>query len=470
MDKILEIFHSNRRLVCIQGLGFVGAAMALAVASSKDKSGIPHYNVIGIDIPTEEGYRKTSLLNRGEFPFENKDKKLQQTQKEVYQNGNLWATTDPLHFQYADVVIVDINLDIQYTKEHQPVLNLNLFKDAMHTLAKNVKAGALIIVETTVPPGTCEKIVYPIFCEEFEKRNIDKSQIYIAHSYERVMPGENYFDSIVNYWRVYSGINKLSADKCQKFLETIINTQDYPLTRLEKTTATETAKVLENSYRAANIAFIEEWGRFAEAVGIDLFEVIDAIRMRPTHSNIRQPGFGVGGYCLTKDPYFAPLAAKDIFNLEDIQFPFSVKAVDVNNAMPLVSLNKIQNLLGGTLAEKKLLILGVSYREDIGDTRHSPTEIFVKEALKRGAAITCQDPLIEYWKEMDMQIICSIPDFRGYDAVVFTVQHKQYLELDFKREEFDNNTLIFDANCVLSKSQREELSNLNNIRYVSIGR
>ena len=365
---------------------------------------------------------------------------------------------------------MDINLDVKYTEEHQPILDLELFKNAMHTLGRYIRARTLVVVETTVPPGTCEKVVYPIICEEFAKRGMGKEDIYIAHSYERVMPGENYFDSIVNFWRVYSGINKISADKCQEFLESIISTQTYPLTRLEKTTATEIAKVLENSYRAANIAFIEEWGRFSEAVGVDLFEVIEAIRMRPTHSNMRQPGFGVGGYCLTKDPYFAPLAAKEIFGLENMEFPFSTRAVKINNAMPLVSLNKIEALFSGSLKGKKLLVLGVSYRQDVGDTRYSPTEIFVREAQDRGAVITCQDPLVEKWQEMNMQVLQEIPSFEGYDAIVFTVQHKQYLNIDFKKTVFDKDTLIFDANCVLNKVQRADISKLKNIRFACIGR
>ena len=253
-------------------------------------------------------------------------------------------------------------------------------------------------------------------------------------------------------------------------MESIISTEKYPLTRLEKTTATETAKVLENSYRAATIAFIEEWGRFAEAVGIDLFEVIDAIRMRPTHSNIRQPGFGVGGYCLTKDPYFAPLAAKELYGLKNMEFPFSTKAVETNNAMPLVSLNKVDTLLGGNLAGKKILILGVSYRQDIGDTRYSPAEIFVREAEKRGAEIVCQDPLVKYWKEMDRAVLNEIPDFVDYNAVVFTVQHKQYLEIDFKKIQFTKDALIFDANCVLSKIQRMDIAQLSQIHFACIGR
>lgn len=470
MEKLPEKFGANRKTVCVQGLGFVGSAMALAIANAKDNNGDPLYNVIGIDVPNEAGYRKATSINEGVFPFENNDRKLENAQQDAYKNGNLWATTEAGYFQYADVVVVDINLDVKYTDEQEPLLDLKLFKTAMHTLGQQIQPGTLIIVETTVPPGTCERIVYPIIEEEFSKRNIDKKEIFIAHSYERVMPGENYFDSIVNFWRVYSGINKDSADKCQKFLESVISTEKYPLTRLEKTTATEIAKVLENSYRATTIAFIEEWGRFAEAVHVDLFEVIDAIRMRPTHSNMRQPGFGVGGYCLTKDPYFAPLAAKEIFGLENMDFPFSVQAVRTNNAMPLVSLDKIEALLDGNLKEKKLLVLGVSYRQDVGDTRYSPTEIFVKEAKRRGAEVICQDPLVDYWNEMDLKVLAEIPEFKGYDAVVFTVQHKQYTALDFKSLSLEKGTLIFDANCVLSKEQRSDIGQLKNIKFACIGR
>lgn len=470
MKKIPDKFQSNRKIVCVQGLGFVGSAMALAIARAKGHDGKILYNVIGIDVPNEVGFKKVNAINDGIFPFENNDKKLQAAQLDAYQEGNLWATTNFEYFQYADVVVVDINLDVKYTKEHEPVLDLKLFKEAIHTLGKYIRSGTLVIVETTVPPGTCDKIVYPILCEEFERRGLKKEKIFVAHSYERVMPGENYFDSIVNFWRVYSGINEQSADKCEEFLESVIRTDEYPLTRLEKTTATEIAKVLENSYRATNIAFIEEWARFAENVGVDLFEVITAIRMRPTHSNMRQPGFGVGGYCLTKDPYFAPLAAKEIFGLQDMEFPFSTKAVQVNNAMPLVSLNKIKTLVGGDLQGKKLLVMGVSYRQDVGDTRYSPTEIFVKEAESCGAYIVCQDPLVRYWEEMEREVLHDIPAFIGYDAIIFTVQHKQYQDIKFKSLDFTKGTLIFDANCVLNKEQRADIAQIDAVRFSCIGR
>ena len=470
MKNINEIFSESRKVVCIQGLGFVGSAMALATSNARGDDNTPIYNVIGIDIPNETGIKKANLINEGIFPYENNDIKMQEAQRCAKNIGNLWATTESAYFQYADIVVVDINLDISYINEDEPILNLNYFKYAIHTLGHYIKPGSLVIIETTVPPGTCEKIVYPILCQEFEKRGLSKECVYIAHSYERVMPGDNYFDSIINYWRVYSGINEASADKCKIFLEHIINTENYPLTKLSNTTSTEIAKVLENSYRAATIAFMEEWGRFAEDIGVDLFEIVNAIRMRPSHSNMRQPGFGVGGYCLTKDPYFAPLAAKDLFGLEGHTFPFSTEAVRVNNAMPLVSLNKIENLLGGSLQGKNILVLGVSYRQDVGDTRYSPTERFAREALKRGARLEFQDPLVKHWKEMNLDVMQKLPEFLGYDAIVFTVQHEQYKTIDFKNSQFNKDTLIFDANCVLSYEQRLAITQQNNIRFASIGR
>ena len=463
-------FSNDRKNVCVQGLGFVGSAMSLAVAVAKNNLGALLYNVIGIDLPNETGLKRVDFINKGVFPFESNDENLHRVMKEVTENKNVLATIEPKYFSVADVIIVDINLDVKYYDDGEPFLDLNAFKNAMHTIGKYAPAGVLIIVETTVPPGTCEKVVYPIVKEEFYKRQMTEKDFFVAHSYERVMPGKDYFNSIVNFWRVYSGIDEFSAEKCEKFLKTVISTEKYPLTRLEKTTATEISKVLENSYRAVTIAFMEEWGRFAEEVGVNLFEVIDAIRFRPTHSNMRQPGFGVGGYCLTKDPYFAYLASKELFNLSGMEFPFCRMAVKANNAMPLVSLDKIEKIFGGSLSNKKILVLGVTYRQDVGDTRYSPTEIFVKEALRRGAKIYCQDPLVSYWEEMKIKVQQDIPPFTNYDVIVFTVQHVQYATINFKEQKFNSNTLIFDANKVLSDTQISDIKNNSNVIFSSIGR
>ncbi|MGN9133996.1 nucleotide sugar dehydrogenase [Clostridium sp. HCP1S3_B4] len=461
-------FDKNKKVVCIQGLGFVGAAMALAVANAKDSNNNNLYNVIGIDIDNKSGNNKVNSLNSGRFPFENSDKKIESVQKEVYKRGNLFATTNEKYFNLADIVIIDINLDINYDINDEPFLNLSAFKDAIKTIGKNIKNDTLVIVETTVPPGTCEKIVKPILSKELKKRGMSDN-VLIAHSYERIMPGDKYFDSIVNYWRVFSATSKVAEDMCENFLKTIINTDKYPLTKLKSTTASETAKVLENSYRAMNIAFMEEWGRFAENVGIDMFEIVEAIRKRPTHSNIMQPGFGVGGYCLTKDPYFAKLASKDIFKIDGMEFPFCTEAVKVNNNMPLVTLDKIKKYFNGNIKDKKILLLGVSYRQDVGDTRHSPSEIFVRNAIKQGAKVEYQDPLVSYWSEMECDVMQEIPDADKYDVVVFAVQHKIYKNLNISKWLKNKNILILDSNNVLTEKQIDDIKN-NNFKLMCIGR
>lgn len=471
-NKIQDILFDKRQVVCVQGLGFVGAAMSTAVASSKSKNGSVLYTVIGIELPNPEGERIVSSINNGVFPFENSDVDLAEALNDaVIKNKNLHACTNAEYFQYADVVIVDINLDVYYDNNASPFLKLDNFKNAIHSFGSRIKEDTLVLIETTVPPGTCEKVVLPILTEEFTKRGIKKKPL-IAHSYERVMPGKNYLSSIKNFWRVYSGIDKESADKCQTFLESVISTEEYPLTRLKSTNASEIGKVLENSYRATNIAFMEEWGRFAETIGVDLFEVIDAIKMRPTHSNMMYPGFGVGGYCLTKDPWFAKLAASGLFGIENMDFPFCSLAVHYNKKMPIVSLDYIEKILGN-LKGKRLLMLGVSYRQDVGDTRYSPSEIFAREAIKRGAIMSYEDPLVKYWKEMDTTVSNTLPpldeDDNKYDAVIFTVKHKQYQDINFNSLNIGKKTLIFDANRVLSKEQIQDIKS-RNLNFYSIGR
>jgi UDP-N-acetyl-D-glucosamine dehydrogenase len=455
-------------LVCIQGLGFVGSAMAIAVANALKEDGSPYFNVLGIDLPTEEGKKRVKSINSGKLYFKSLDDDLKAAFEKAWQRGNLSATMDPADYGKASIVVVDIQLDIE-DMDTEPHIDFSGFKSAIQTLGMRLKAGALIVVETTVPPGTCEKIILPEIDYCLESRSMEKGSILIAHSYERVMPGKDYYNSIINFWRVYSGINTRAADSCESFLSKVINVDDYPLTRLQSTTATETAKVLENSYRSVNIAFIEEWARFAESVGIDLFEVIDAIRMRSTHSNIRQPGFGVGGYCLTKDPLFAPIAAKTLLNADTTQFDFSESAVRINRKMPMVTLNSVQKFLGGTLEEKSILLLGVSYRPDVADTRNSPSFIFYEHAKKRGANIQCHDPLVDYWPEMDFSVAKELPCPKDFDVLVFAVAHSMYRELNLEKWLDGAETCIFDANRVMTAEQISFLSRIGH-RFMSIGR
>ena len=454
------------KTVCIQGLGFVGSAMAIAIALATDKEGRVKYNVIGVDLANKYGQHRVDAIGRGEFPFDTSDQKLISSMQKVFKQGNLKATTDSSVYSDADIVVVDIQLDISYL-DNQPKLEFDGFESAIRTLGQHIKSGVLILVETTVPPGTCEKIVVPTLYSELEKRGINPNSVHVAHSYERVMPGEDYLASIVDYWRVFSGYTQKAGDMCEDFLSNVINVNDFPLTRLSSTIASETAKVMENTYRAVNIAFIDEWTKYAESIGIDLFEVVNAIKTRPTHSNIRFPGLGVGGYCLTKDPTFAPAAAKQLFDKE-LEFPLSQMAVRVNHDMPLHTVSRLKSLMDNTLNDKKLLICGVSYRQDVGDTRYSPSEILVNELVAQKANITCHDPYVTYWDELDITLPVKLPDSKFFDAVIFAVPHQQYCNLDLVSW-CSKDTLVLDANWVFNNKQRE-LARGNGIRVESVGR
>lgn len=463
----MDVADSDRPIVAVQGLGFVGAAMAIAVASATDAAGQPAYTVVGVDLDDDAGRSRIAALNEGRFPFETADEELTAALSAAHNQGNLVAVTDPAAYGLAQVVVVDVPLDIDWRSE-TPALRLGGFEAAIRTVGRHVQPGALVLVETTVPPGTTEKIVVPLLAEELEARGLPGDAALVAHSYERVMPGAEYFSSIVHYWRVFAGHDDAAAKAAEAFLRTVIDTENYPLTRLGTTTASETAKVMENTFRATTIALMEEWGRFAETVGVDLYEIVDAIRMRPTHANIRTPGFGVGGYCLTKDPLFAKLAS-DVLWGQPMEFPFSTKAVQTNDEAPLVSLDRVRQLVGGSLDGKRLLVLGISYRQDVGDTRYSPTETFVRAALDAGAEVVAHDPLLDHWEELDREVPAELPPAEGVDAVVFAVPHREYRSLDLPRWLGDARPAIFDGFDVLSADQRRMVRSMG-CAVASIGR
>jgi nucleotide sugar dehydrogenase len=427
IKKFLNKNNNNRDVVVVQGLGFVGAVMSLVVSNSSKKT----YTVIGVD--REENIEVIDNINNGIFPIKSSDPKIEEYYQKSIKKGNFLATHDVSAYSYASVIIVDINLDVQKKSDNKGNLNsfnvdLNPFKNAISTIGQKCKEDVLILVETTVPPGTCIKVVKPIIEDELRKRGLSVDKIKIGHSYERVMPGPEYINSIENFYRVYSGINENSALETEKFLKTIISTSEYPLTRLVNTNATEMAKVLENSYRATNIAFAVEWSRYAEEAGVNLYEIVNAIRMRPTHSNLMYPGIGVGGYCLTKDPLLASWAKINHFN-SDKNLEQSVKGVKINDKMPHYAFDFMMKAFGlESIINKKILLLGVSYRSDIGDTRYSPVEQFYLNCVDNKAIVGTHDPYVQYWEEIKIEISQDLDhklDMK-WDIIVFSAAHSEY--------------------------------------------
>jgi nucleotide sugar dehydrogenase len=420
--------HHASPVVLVQGLGFVGSVMSLVVANAVNGE----YAVIGVERDTEAGRRIVDSLNAGVFPIAADDPKIAAYFEAVRRKGNFYATTDTSAYAVADVVIVDINLDVRKTSDEKDALtdfdvDLAPFTEAIKTIGAYCKPDALILVETTVPPGTCRNIVVPALKAALKERGLPVDKIRIGHSYERVMPGPDYIDSIQNFYRAYSGIDEASAGAVEAFLKTIIRTDEYPLTRLGSTNATEMAKVLENSYRAMNIAFMVEWSRMAEEVGVDLYEVVNAIRQRPTHSNLMFPGIGVGGYCLTKDPLMASWARINLFGGKE-GLPQSETAVSINDQMPRYAFEFLQRRYPRSIGGAKIVLLGVSYRGDVGDTRFSPVEFFYRRLVSAGALVTAHDPYVIAWGETGLRPCAELSDALAgqSDIVVISAGHSLY--------------------------------------------
>ena len=466
------VSKNNKPVIAVQGLGFVGAVMSLVCANAIDGD----YAVIGVDLPRKDTFWKIKSINEGLFPVIASDPKIEKFYNIAKQKGNLLATFDSYAYTKADVIIVDINLDVAKESDFYGELNdfevdLTAFKKAMKAIGDNCKEDVLVLIETTVPPGTSKKVADPIIKECLMKRGLPFDKFKLGHSYERVMPGPNYIDSIQNFYRVYSGINEKSADSVEQFLKTIISTKEYPLTRLGSTNATEMAKVLENSYRAMNIAFAVEWSRFAEESGVNLYEVVDAIRMRPTHKNLMYPGIGVGGYCLTKDPLLASWSKQNLFEAKD-GLDQSIKGVQINDKMPLYAFQFLKKEINN-LNEKKILLLGVSYRSDVGDTRYTPVEPFYNYLIKDGAKIELHDPYVRFWEEVGLEVDKSIDKVfeSELNIVVITTAHKEYKDSEYlitlllKKE----GLFIFDTVGLFTNSQISQLSEKHKVRVVGRG-
>jgi len=462
LEKLVEEQRkAGREIVVVVGVGFVGAVMAAVIADSTDDEGRPGKFVIGMQRPSPRSFWKIPLLNRGVAPVKSEDPEVDVLiERCVKEKKTLVATYTYDALTLADVVVVDVQCD--YLKNslndcRTGAAEMEALEASLAVIGEKIQPHAMVLIETTVAPGTTEQIAYPIIKKIYAKRGIESDPL-LAHSYERVMPGRNYVSSIRDFWRVCSGVNAESRDKVSRFLTEILNTDEYPLTVLERPIESETAKIIENSYRATILAFLDEWSLFAERNGVDLSKVIDAIKVRPTHSNMIFPGPGIGGYCLPKDGGLGIWAYRHIHGFEDDIFRITPLAIDINDTRSLHAAQLVRDALrnmGRPISAADVLLLGAAYREDVGDTRYSGSELIVRRLTEMGAEIRIHDPYVDHWWELEAQDSYPSPGqsrsrffhrqdrlkdariesdmwkaMHGVAAIVLAVRHEPYLELD----------------------------------------
>jgi nucleotide sugar dehydrogenase len=458
-----EARGQGKEIVVVMGVGFVGAVMAAIVADTVDKlSGNPSKFVIGCQRPSERSYWKIPMLNRGESPVKAEDPNVELLiGRCVKDKRTLVATYNSDVLELADIVVVDVQCDYQKKQlgnMKTGEADMAALEATMRTIGQKIQPHCMVLIETTVAPGTTEFVAWPILKKAFAKRGIKTTPI-LAHSFERVMPGREYVSSIRDFWRVCSGCNSEARARVEKFLHEVLNTKDFPLTVMDRPIESETTKIVENSYRATILAYLHEWSIFAERNGVDLVKVIDAIKMRPTHSNMIFPGPGIGGYCLPKDGGLGYWAYRHILGFEDGDdlFKITPTAIDINDTRGLhvaqLTRDALRNM-ARYIAGAEVLICGASYRQDVGDTRYSGSEMVVRKLTELGAEMRVHDPYVEHWYELESQEDYPSPgtswkrffrnqehlnemkvsqnleeSLKGVEAVIFAVPHKQYVDL-----------------------------------------
>jgi len=455
----------GREIVVVMGVGFVGAVMAAIVADTTDKkTGKPSKFVIGCQRPSTRSYWKIPLLNKGQSPVKAEDPEVDpMIRRCVLEKKSLIATYNSDCLKLADCVVVDVQCD--YSKQdlgnmRSGKVEMAALEATMKTIADKVPQNCLTLIETTVAPGTTEYIAWPIMKKAFAARGLQGEPL-LAHSFERVMPGKQYVASIRDFWRVCSGCNAEARKRVEKFLREVLNTEEFPLTVMDRPIESETTKIVENSFRANMLAFLDEWSVFAERNGVDLIKVIKAIKVRPTHQNIIFPGPGIGGYCLPKDGGLGYWAYKHILGFEDEIFKMTTMAIDINDTRGLRAATLTRDALrnmGRQTAGAKVLLCGASYRQDVGDTRYSGSEIVVRKLTEMGAEMQVHDPYVEHWYELESQESYPAPGhswarffhkqdelvnvrvqqdlaaaLKGVAGMILAVPHQPYLKLEPKK-------------------------------------
>jgi nucleotide sugar dehydrogenase len=452
----------DKEIVVVMGVGFVGAVMAAIIADSVDrKTGKPNKFVIGCQRPSTRSYWKIPLLNKGQAPVKAEDPEVEpMIARCVLEKKTLVATYNSDCLKLADCVVVDVQCD--YTKKdlgnmRSGMAEMSALEATIKTIGEKIPPKCLALIETTVAPGTTEFVALPVMKKAFAARGID-SEPLLAHSFERVMPGREYVSSIRDFWRVCSGCNDEARERVEKFLREVLNTDEFPLTIMDRPIESETTKIVENSFRATILAFLNEWSLFSERNGVDLTKVIKAIKVRPTHSNIIFPGPGIGGYCLPKDGGLGHWAYRHILGFEDDIFKMTTMAIDINDTRGLhvatLTRDSLRNM-GRQIAGSTVLLCGASYRQDVADTRYSGSEVVVRRLTEMGAEMRVHDPYLEHWYELEKQDSYPAPGhslsrffrnqddldkirvqhdlaaaLKGAQAIILAVPHAPYLKLD----------------------------------------
>jgi len=405
--------------IVVIGMGYVGIPCAVLLAN------VEGFQVTGVQRRSRRSGWKIECLNSGECPFEGDEPGLAELIKRVVDKGTFHVTDDISVCQQADVILIDV----QTPTDGDHVPHYESLREVLSNMGQYLRRGTLVVVESTVAPGTVQHLVKPLL-EERSGLQAGRD-FYLAFSYERVMPGK-LLEYIVNFPRVVGGIDEESTRRAVELYSHIVRRE---ITATDCLTA-EVAKTVENAYRDVNIAFANEVALICESLGVDVYEVRELINARPDR-HMHLPGAGVGGHCLPKDSWLLCYGLRE-YGRMPVDPTMITLARQINDSMPLHVLQLVEEALtekGLALAEARVAVLGVAYMENSDDIRNTPARSLIEALLSRGASVVAHDPYVGAFEGVEFTHDLETA-LRGADCVVVMTRHKDYLnfELDRVRE------------------------------------
>lgn len=411
-----EKISDKTAVIGILGLGYVG--LPLALAFSKE------FYVVGFD----SDISKIGKLSKGNSYIEG-------IEIDAKIKNNFNPTNNPDDLKKCDFLIICVPTPLTINREP----DLSYIKGATNLILKNLKKGQFIILESTTFPGTTDGVVKPILEETGLKAGIDFG---LAYSPERIDPGNKRY-TVENTPKVVGGINKESGDIAYGLYKSIIS----EVIKVSSCRVAEASKIVENIFRNVNIALVNEMALIFERMNIDIWEVIVAAKTKPFGFMTFYPGPGIGGHCIPVDPFYLSYQAKKF----DIIPRFIEMSGEINEFMKIHAVNLVNkglNSINKKIQSSKIVVMGLSYKENNADTRESPSIKIIEELVSLGADITVYDPFVEKIETKAGKFLSAkgIDEaLRGKDCAIFLVAHDAFKAMDETKFDIMREKVIIDC-------------------------
>ena len=430
MDLKQKLLNKQAKISII-GLGYVGLPLAIALA----KSG---FEVCGIDTSKS----KIQSIQSGKSYIEDiKSKDIAAlTSSQGIKGPLLKASTNYSNIKNSDVIIICVPTPLSKSKDP----DISYILNSINSISSELKLNTLLVLESTTYPGTTEELVLPIL-EKSKGRNLKVgNDFYLGYSPERIDPARSN-QSIHNTPKVIAGITEECLDLVKIFYESIVD----KVVPVSNTKAAEMVKLLENTFRATNVALVNEIYLICDKLNIDVWEVIEAAKTKPFGFMPFYPGPGIGGHCIPVDPHLLEWKLKTL----NYKARFIQLSAEINESMPEHWIEKTQDLLNQNnkpIKNSKILVLGVAYKPDVSDTRESPSLCIIEKLISKGAELDYHDPLAKVIT-VDGKNLISISNsilengLQSYDCVIIATDHSSY---DWKEIQKKSNLIIDTRNAL----------------------